>query len=94
MRLYAIQLHDQGDGHGVDWAKVAETCCKVAFRCLRELPPDDRDLHSVARRAHDAAYSLMTATSDSGAPYTIIRSSQADAHGRPVLPLPGQAPKS
>lgn len=88
LRAYAIQLHDKGDGHGVDWAKVAETCCKVAFSCMRELPPGDKGLHSVARRAHDAAYSLMTDAPDSGTPYTADRAGQPRS-GRPsAMPHP------
>ena len=69
LRNYAIRLHEKGDGHGVDWARVAEACFRVGFGCLRELPPDDKGLHSVARRAHDAAYGLMTGSPDSGTPY-------------------------
>lgn len=89
LRDYAIRLHDKGDGHGVDWAKVAETCCKVAFSCMRELPPGDKGLHNVARRAHDAAaYSLMTEAPDSGTPYTTERADRPSAN-----PDPSFAPK-
>jgi hypothetical protein len=73
LRAYAIKLHDKEDGHGVDWARVAETLFRVGFSCLRELPPGDKGLHSVARRAHDAAYSLMIDAPDSGTPYTADR---------------------
>jgi hypothetical protein len=41
LRAYAVKLHDKGDGHGVDWAKVAEMALRVGFSCLRELPTDE-----------------------------------------------------
>lgn len=70
LRDYAIKLHDKGDGRGVDWSKVAEAALRVAFSCLRELPPGDKGLQSVARCAHDAAYSLMAGSPDSETPCT------------------------
>jgi hypothetical protein len=53
-----------------DWAKVAATVFRVGFSSLRELPPDDKGQQSVARRAHEAAYSLMAGSPDSNTPYT------------------------
>ena len=70
LRAYAIKLYDKGDGNGVDWARVAGDCFRIGFGLLRELPPDDKGLHSVARRAHDASQSLMTGSPDSSTPYT------------------------
>ena len=66
---YAVKLHDKGDGHGVDWAKVAATGFRAAFLCLDNAKGDARAL-SVARRVHDGAYTRMTGSPDSATPYT------------------------
>lgn len=73
LRDYAIKLYDKGDGRGVDWSQVGALCFGAGFSCLKELPPDDQGLHTVARRAHDAAYGLMTGSPDSATPYTADR---------------------
>ena len=72
LRAYAIQIYDRGDGRGVDWSQVAALCFGAGFSCLKELPPTTRAC-TAWRRAHDAAYSLMTGSPDSGTPYTAAK---------------------
>ena len=73
LRAYAVKLHDKGDGHGVNWARVAASLVEAGMSCLRELPHDNNNVQTVARRAHDAAYSVMMGSPDSGTPYTADR---------------------
>ena len=66
---YAVKLHDNGDGHGVDWAKVAETGFRAAFTCLDNAKGDARALN-VVRRVHDGAYTRLAGSPDSATPYS------------------------
>jgi hypothetical protein len=59
LRDYAIKLHDKGDGHGADWARVVETAFRVWFLCL------DERAQTVARRVHDGAYNRLAGSPDS-----------------------------
>lgn len=66
-----VKLFDKGDGHGANWAEGAEALFRCAFVFLRNIPADSPAVASIARRAHDAAYSLIAGSEDSGAPYKV-----------------------
>ncbi len=66
----AAKLFDKGDGHGADWAAASEALFRCAFAFLRHVPPGDSRGQTIARRALDAATSLVAGSEDSGAAYT------------------------
>ena len=58
VRLFAVQLFDQGDGRGVNWRVIAEILFKAGFGVLDELP--EREKEAFAKCVHAGAYARMT----------------------------------
>lgn len=83
-----VKLFDKGDGHGANWAEGAEALFRCAFVFLRNVPADSPAVASIARRAHDAAYSLMAGCEDSGAPYKAAGPAPSRAASTMVDPAP------
>lgn len=58
MREFAVKLHDQQDGQGVDWRLLAETLFRASFDVLDRLPVDQ--CKAVALRVHEGSYACAT----------------------------------
>lgn len=82
------KLFDKGDGHGADWAAASEALFRCAFQFLRHVPPDDARGATIARRALDAATSLVAGSEDSGAAYTATNAKPS----RPAFTMTDPAP--
>lgn len=84
----ATKLFDQGDGHGADWAAASEALFRCAFAFLRHIPSDDTRGATIARRALDAATSLVAGSEDSNTAYTALTAKPL----RPVFTMTDPAP--
>lgn len=89
-----VKLFDKGDGHGANWAEGAEALFRCAFAFLRNIPADSPAVASIARRAHDAAYSVMAGCEDSGAPYKPAGTATVPSKAAFTMtdPVPGHDP--
>lgn len=84
IRRYVVKLFDKGEGHAVDWPKVAEALFRVGFDCVDEAKGDNRAAQ-VVRRVQAGAYNRMAGTPDDASPYTSDAPSRSMAGQGPEL---------
>ena len=65
---FAVGLFDKSDGRAVDWPRVAIALFTAGLACADEALADP-NMQTVLRRIHDAAYTRMAGSSDSGTPF-------------------------
>ena len=86
LHRYAVSLFDKGDGRAIDWPRAAIALFTAGLTCIDETR-DTKDGQTVLRRVHDAAYTRLAGSQDSGTPF---------APDRPEAPplTPGAVPHS